>query len=47
MLPDVWGFQLRNAVQILQGFPSGPNTIPGGSGAASVLFPWVFSSAMK
>ena len=27
---DFGGFQLRNAVQILQGFPSGPRTIPGG-----------------
>ena len=26
------GFQCRNAVQILHGFPSGPRTIPGGSG---------------
>ena len=29
----VGGFQCRNAVQILHGFPSGPRTIPGGSGA--------------
>jgi hypothetical protein len=27
------GFQFRKAVQILQGFPSGPMTIPGGRGA--------------
>ena len=26
------GFQCRNAVQILQGLPSGPRTMPGGSG---------------
>lgn len=26
------GSQYRNAVQILHGFPSGPNTIPGGRG---------------
>ena len=26
----VGGFQYRNAVHILQGFPSGPITIPGG-----------------
>lgn len=25
------GFQLRNAVQVLHGLPSGPRTIPGGS----------------
>ena len=29
---DWGGFQCRNAVHILQGFPSGPKTIPGGSG---------------
>ncbi len=28
------GFQYRNAVQILHGFPSGPRTIPGGSVAS-------------
>ena len=26
------GFQCRNAVQILHGLPSGPRTMPGGSG---------------
>ena len=30
------GFQLRKEVQILQGLPSGPRTIPGGSGRAVV-----------
>ena len=28
---SIRGFQLRNAVQILHGFPSGPRTMPGGS----------------
>jgi hypothetical protein len=28
------GFQLRKEVQILQGLPSGPRTMPGGSGRA-------------
>ena len=30
----VGGFQLRKEVQILQGLPSGPMTMPGGSGRA-------------
>ena len=30
---EVCGFQFRNVVQILHGFPSGPMTIPGGSGS--------------
>lgn len=30
-LPTLGVFQFRNAVHILQGFPSGPMTIPGGS----------------
>jgi hypothetical protein len=30
----VGGFQLRKEVQILQGLPSGPRTMPGGSGRA-------------
>lgn len=34
------GSQYRNAVQILHGFPSGPRTIPGGSGLLA-LFPLV------
>lgn len=29
---DCLGFQFRHAVQILQGLPSGPMTMPGGSG---------------
>jgi hypothetical protein len=31
---DVGGFQFRKEVQILQGLPSGPRTVPGGSGRA-------------
>ena len=31
------GFQFRNAVQILQGFPSGPRTIPGGRAVAGLV----------
>jgi hypothetical protein len=31
------GFQFRNAVQILQGFPSGPRTIPGGRVVAGLV----------
>jgi hypothetical protein len=30
--PVVGGFQFRKEVQILQGLPSGPRTVPGGSG---------------
>lgn len=38
------GSQYRNAVQILHGFPSGPNTIPGGRGFAffTSLLPFAF-----
>lgn len=32
----VGGFQLRKEVQILQGLPSGPRTMPGGSGGRAV-----------
>ena len=34
---DCLGFQFRHAVQILQGFPSGPMTMPGGNGSFGVL----------
>jgi len=33
------GLQLRNAVHILQGFPSGPSTIPGGNEGLDVAEP--------
>ena len=33
-LPAVGGFQFRKEVQILHGLPSGPRTMPGGSGRA-------------
>lgn len=35
---SVAGFQFRNAVQILQGLPSGPRTMPGGSGLLMLVF---------
>lgn len=41
---DVPGVQLRNAVQILHGFPSGPITIPGGT-AFFFLSSWLVSLA--
>lgn len=47
MLLDVRGFQLRNAVQILHGFPSGPNTIPGGSGDFFMSLLSVSSAAIE
>jgi hypothetical protein len=34
VLADVGGFQFRKEVQTLQGLPSGPRTVPGGSGRA-------------
>jgi len=36
-VPEAVGLQLRNAVQILQGFPSGPSTIPGGNEGLEVV----------
>ena len=32
LVGDAGGFQLRKEVQILQGLPSGPSTVPGGRG---------------
>jgi hypothetical protein len=36
-LDDEGGLQFRKEVQILQGLPSGPRTIPGGRVGAGVL----------
>jgi len=38
-VPEAAGLQLRKAVQILQGLPSGPSTIPGGSEGLEVAGP--------
>lgn len=39
VVPGAVGLQLRNAVHILQGFPSGPSTIPGGKEGLGVAGP--------
>lgn len=38
-VPEATGLQLRNAVHILQGFPSGPITMPGGNEGLGVAGP--------
>jgi hypothetical protein len=39
---DVGGFRFRKEVQILQGLPSGPRTVPGGRGPAVGVEPGDF-----
>ena len=45
VLVDMGGFQFRKDVQILQGFPSGPSTVPGRSGRVVPVEPLVGCAA--